>query len=92
MGYIAKNLVSDEVILYKARAHWTSRINPLVWIVLWTTEIAVTNRRLIYKRGWIARRTEEINLRRIEEVNLKQGVLGRIFGWGRLRVHGTGAA
>lgn len=92
MGYVRKNLVSGETVLYTGRSHWTSKINPLVWIILWTREIAVTNRRLIYKRGWIARRTEEMNLRRVEEVNLRQSVLGRILGWGRLRVHGTGAS
>ena len=57
----------------------------------WTTEIAVTNRRLIYKRGWIARKTDEINLNRIEEINLKQGIGGRIFGYGTLVCFGTGS-
>ena len=33
--------------------------------------MAITNRRFIYKRGWIARKTEEMSLHRIEEVNLR---------------------
>ena len=74
------------------RWHWTSKINPFVWVLLWTREIAITNRRLIYKRRWIDRRTGEMNLRRVEDVNLEQGAWGRIFGWGRLRMHGTGAS
>ena len=57
----------------------------------WTTEIAVTNRRLIYKTGWISRRTEEMNLNRIEELNLVQGILGRILGYGKLVCNGTGS-
>ena len=59
-------------------------------IAKWTTEIAVTNRRFLYKRGWIARRTHELPMRRVEEVNVDQGVFGRIFGFGKVRVSGTG--
>lgn len=61
-----------------------------MFISRWTTEIAVTNRRMIYKKGWIARSTEELGLARIEEVNLKQSVLGRILGYGTLRIGGVG--
>lgn len=60
------------------------------FIDMWTTEIAVTSRRLVYKRGWIARRTDEIALNRLEEVNLRQSILGRIFDYGALRLAGTG--
>ena len=41
------------------------------------------------KTGWIARSTEEIAHRRIEEVKLDQGILGRILGYGKLTVQGT---
>jgi Bacterial PH domain len=57
---------------------------------IWTTEIGVTNHRFIFKRGWLRRRTDELQLSAIEEVNLRQGVLGRIFNYGRLVLHGTG--
>ena len=56
----------------------------------WTTEIVITNKRLIHKRGWIIRNTDEINVNRVEEINLKQGVIGRLFGYGKLTIHGTG--
>lgn len=59
-------------------------------IVKWTTEIAVTNHRFLYKRGWIARSTQELPMRRIEEVNVDQSLLGRIFGFGKVQVYGTG--
>lgn len=55
------------------------------------TEIAVTDRRFIRKTGWIARDTAEIELRNIEEVNLKQTIMGRILGYGTLTIRGTGA-
>lgn len=69
-------------------------IGPIIGIAMlirkWTTEMAVTSRRFIYKRGWIARHTEEITLGKIEEINLNQSMLGRLFGYGQLRLSGTG--
>ena len=56
----------------------------------WTTEIVVTSERFVYKTGWIARKTQEVNLEKIEEVNLTQSVLGRLLGYGNLRIQGTG--
>ena len=59
-------------------------------IPIWTTEIGVTTQRLIYKRGLLWRSTQELQLRAIEEVTLEQGVLGRLFDFGRLELRGTG--
>lgn len=55
------------------------------------TELAVTDRRFIRKTGWISRDTNEIELRSIEEVNLKQTILGRLLGYGTIIIRGTGA-
>lgn len=59
-------------------------------IVKATTEIGVTDTRLVYKRGLVARAVGEINIDRIEGVNVLQGILGRIFGYGRVMVRGMG--
>ncbi len=59
-------------------------------IIKATTEIAVTNERIVYKKGLIVRRVGEIGIDRIEGVSLLQGVLGRILGYGRLYVRGMG--
>ncbi|MGO4682353.1 PH domain-containing protein [Hyphomicrobium sp. 2TAF46] len=56
----------------------------------WTTEIAVTNLRLIYKRGLFQRRTNDLQLRAIEEVQLHQNFLGRLLNFGNVEFHGTG--
>jgi uncharacterized membrane protein YdbT with pleckstrin-like domain len=55
-----------------------------------TTEIAITNNRLVYKRGLIARQVGEISIDRIEGVNVLQTVFGRIFNYGRLAIRGMG--
>ena len=56
----------------------------------WTTERCITNFRLIQKTGWIARNTEEMRIDRMEEINLKQTVIDRIFGSGSIVVTGVG--
>jgi uncharacterized membrane protein YdbT with pleckstrin-like domain len=61
------------------------------WFRRWTTEIAVTNRRVIYKRGFIRRHTIEINMDKIESVDVDQSFMGRIFNYGTITVHGTGS-
>ena len=57
---------------------------------IWATEVGVTNQRFIYKRGILWRTTQELQLRAIEEVDLRQSVLGRLLDFGRLELHGTG--
>lgn len=59
-------------------------------IIKSTTEIAITNKRLVYKRGLVARYVGEMNIDRIEGVNVLQGVWGRIFNYGRIMVRGMG--
>jgi hypothetical protein len=56
----------------------------------WTTELAVTDRRVIYKSGFIRRRTFEMNMGKIESVVVKQSLLGRLLDFGTIRVKGTG--
>ena len=62
------------------------------WIMYrpWTTEIAVTNLRLIYKRGFFQRRTNDLQLRSVEEVRIRQNLWGRLFNFGNVEFHGTG--
>ncbi len=55
-----------------------------------STEIAVTNTRLIYKRGLVARYVGEMSIDRIEGVNVLQSIPGRLLGYGRVMVRGMG--
>jgi uncharacterized membrane protein YdbT with pleckstrin-like domain len=60
------------------------------WFRRWTTEIAVTNKRIIYKRGFIQRRTAEMNMDKVASVDVKQSILGRIFDYGNVTVQAAG--
>jgi uncharacterized membrane protein YdbT with pleckstrin-like domain len=60
------------------------------WFRRYTTEIAVTNRRIIYKRGFISRRTIEMQMDKVESVDVDQTIWGRIFGYGDITIRGVG--
>ena len=61
------------------------------WFVVANTEIIVTSRRLIYKTGFIARDTIEMNLDKVESVLVEQHLLGRMLDFGRVVVRGVGS-
>ena len=56
----------------------------------WTTEIGVTSHRFVEKYGAMSRRTNEIALPNIEGVKMSQSLMGRVFGYGTIRIEGTG--
>lgn len=55
-----------------------------------TTELAVTNRRVLAKFGIIRRDTHELFLDKVEGVNVIQTMMGRLLGYGSIHVKGTG--
>ena len=56
----------------------------------WSTEIGVTSHRFVERYGLVGMRTNEIALPNIEGVRVNQSILGRIFGYGTIRIEGTG--
>ncbi len=66
----------------------------IFWIVAYirykTTELAFTNKRVIAKFGLISRQTIELNISKVESIQVNQSVLGRIFNYGTLIVSGSG--
>jgi uncharacterized membrane protein YdbT with pleckstrin-like domain len=61
------------------------------WFHRWTTEIAITNRRIIHKSGFIRRDTIEMSVEKVESVDVNQSLLGRLLDYGDIVVRGTGA-
>jgi uncharacterized membrane protein YdbT with pleckstrin-like domain len=55
------------------------------------TEIVVTDRRVIFKRGILARYTVEMNVSKIETVDVDQGFGARLMGYGTVLIRGTGS-
>jgi uncharacterized membrane protein YdbT with pleckstrin-like domain len=60
------------------------------WMNYRSAEFAVTTSRLILKQGLLSTRTLELQLNKVEAVNVDQTLFGRIMGYGTLEVGGTG--
>ena len=99
-NYINNNLIKDEYLIYETKYHWILYFNHLIpsiitlgiypYLISKFSEFGITNKRLIIKTGIFSRKTLELNLSKIESVNVNQSILGRILGYGSLGVIGTG--
>jgi len=104
MSYIEESLSSGEEIRAIFKFHWVAKLPMILWIIfiitiplaIWEwlklhyTEMGVTNKRVILKTGIISRHSEEMKLSSIETVEIEQGILGRILGFGTVKVTGKG--
>lgn len=61
-------------------------ILAVVWVALKVNRYKITDERLILTSGIISRKVEEIELFRIKDVTVSQGVLGRIFDVGDVKI------
>jgi uncharacterized membrane protein YdbT with pleckstrin-like domain len=62
------------------------------WINMRSTEIAITNRRIIAKFGFIRRSTVEINLEKVEALRVEQTFMGRVLNYGTIFISGAGTS
>jgi uncharacterized membrane protein YdbT with pleckstrin-like domain len=65
---------------------WTLR----AWFRRWTTETDVTTLRVVHKTGFVRRRTFEMNLDKVESVDVDQSIAGRLLGYGDVTIRGVG--
>ncbi len=100
------SLIAGVMLVWLEQAYWPNNQIVIVtaatfgvlflatffyaWFIRWITEFAVTNRRVISKRGFVWRETEEMNMDKVETVDVSQTILGRILGYGTMRITGTG--
>ena len=97
-NYVDSHLIKGETVVYTAKLHWIIYMNLKAILTLWigpfiqqaTSEFAITTKRVIIKLGLVARRTLEMNLSKIETVNVDQTIMGRILNYGSITVIGTG--
>ncbi|MFN8285857.1 MAG: PH domain-containing protein [Chitinophagales bacterium] len=97
-SYVDNNLIKDEHVVFESKYHWkiffslrgifTLFIVPA--LQRWSDEFVVTNKRIICKTGLFARKTLEMNLNKIETVNVDQSIMGRLLGYGTITIIGTG--
>lgn len=105
-SYTKSALLKDEQVKYVAKVSLWSLLPFLIsglllfpfGIILWlcgyifyfSTELAITDKRVIAKYGFIKRKTVELNIARIESMQVEQGVFGRLFNFGTLTASGAG--
>ncbi len=54
------------------------------------TEMAVTNKRVVIKKGLMSRQTIELLLGKVESIQVNESASGRMLGYGSLLIRGTG--
>ena len=98
-----QTMAPDETILAVGRFPRAYDFISLLWLVSvigvpvfvmrvlkkTTTELAVTSKRFVYKRGFVSRTTDEFATNRIRHVKVTQTLLGRIFDYGRIHIEGS---
>ncbi len=104
--YINSVLGAGENVLYTAQvSNWSQLIFYILTVILFpfgliflavtiirikTTELAITNKKVIAKTGFIQRNTIEILLHKVESVQVHQSILGRMLNYGTIVVSGAG--
>lgn len=79
-GLAVAAIVGGAALIYSMKA----------WFHRWTTETDVTTERVVHKTGFIKRSTFEMNIDKVESVDVEQSVLGRLLGYGDVTILGVG--
>lgn len=105
MSYISENLKQNEKVLFDSKMHWALLaftalwswilyFVPLVYVYLRyaTSEIAVTNQRLVVKSGILSKNIDDVPLDKINNIHIRQSLLGRIFGYATVHIQTAATA
>src|ERR1700682_5118099 len=92
---LSRQTTTESIVLLCLSAAAVAAIVALYWCVKawfprWTTETDVTNMRVVHKTGFIARKTFEMSLDKVESVDVNQSILGRILNYGDVTILGVG--
>ncbi len=92
-AYIVPAIVT---IIFLPMALFTFGLTLLIVLAAWleplTTERAITNRRIVYKKGFFNTKTEEMQIRSIETVEFNQSIFGKLLGYGKIKATGRGVS
>ena len=102
MSQLMDNLKKDEVMVSEGKVHWAILIIPglftlmygigLIWLIprivkILTTELSLSNKRLVGKYGLINTKAMDSPLNKINSVSVESGLFGKIFGYGTINVN-----
>lgn len=86
----APYISDDSPIAYYTFAFWAIVIMICLYFSAKRTEMIVTNKRVILKKGIFIHTTNEIRLEKVESVSVKRNLGGVLFGYGSIIFTGTG--
>jgi uncharacterized membrane protein YdbT with pleckstrin-like domain len=69
-------------------------LGPLLgaWFAYAKSEVTLTNRRLVFRSGFLSRRSGELPLENVESIYISEPLIGRICGYGTVTVTSIGGA
>lgn len=85
-GTLGRVLMWISIVLIVGTALWTVK-RYIDWA---TSHFVVTNRRLIYRSGWIRHEGIDIPLDRVNNIGIKRSVIERMVGAGDLLIESAG--
>jgi uncharacterized membrane protein YdbT with pleckstrin-like domain len=62
------------------------------WFSYSKSEVTLTNRRLVFRTGFLSRRSGELPLENVESIYISEALFGRLFGYGTIMVTTVGGA
>lgn len=98
--YVKRNLMKDEKIVKQAKIHWALLIPSILKaciiigipklivniIAMNTTELAVTNKKILGKIGLINTKVMDSPLNKINNVSVSSGLFGKLFHFGTVNI------
>lgn len=90
---LSSYLAASEISSYVAWAPWL--VVFMIWgavgLDYYTSEFAVTNKRVMMREGFFTRHANEMRLTAISQVNVDQNIIGQIFNFGTVSINAFGA-
>lgn len=80
--------------LFNLISPWPAVVGTIIgfWVFLcmllkwWTTEVILTNKRLIHKRGLFLIATDEVDIEQLISDSVEQSMFGRLFDFGTIHI------
>lgn len=93
-AYAASFMSNNQVLVHVQWVPWL--VTLLVWgavgLNYYSSEFAVTNKRVMMREGFITRHSNELRLSAISQVNVDQNLIGQLFNFGTVSINAFGAA
>ena len=90
-NYILANIGYSDVFQYAQIFIALVIFTRIIYLFIrnFSTEMAITNHRVIYKIGIFNVKTDELASNKIESISVRQSILGRILNYGDILFSGT---